>query len=176
MSELPTWRTLIKDRRQSWSAPWWSLWKTSGCSSSRMASTLLKKVMWFCCRNSCMFKWTRPCRSPAIMGRCLGRIRRKNTQLLVEQRVLTDINTIPILCFFFFTWAEVQDATQPASYTQGWHQIHDSQQTWSLLYQQAAWPGDAPGHRAEKNKHKYCAVKNHRWLFVWSRVEYNNVC
>lgn len=35
------------------------------------------------------------------MGRCLGRIRRKNTQLLVEQRVLTDINTIPILCFFF---------------------------------------------------------------------------
>lgn len=99
MSELPTWRTLMKDRRQSWSAPWWSLWKTSGCSSSRMASTLLKKVMWFCCRNSCMFKWMRPCRSPAIMGRCLGR---KNSQRLESTiRGLTDKNTVPILNFFF---------------------------------------------------------------------------
>lgn len=105
MSELPTWRTLIKDRRQSWSAPWWSLWKTSGCSSSRMASTLLKKVMWFCCRNSCMFKWMRPCRSPAIMGRCLRRIRRKTVslnQLLVEQRVSTSKNTLLHYDIFFF--------------------------------------------------------------------------
>lgn len=69
--EPPTWRTLMKDRRQSWSALWWSLWKTSGCSSSRMASTLLKKVMWFCCRNSCMFRCMRPCKRPAIIGRCL---------------------------------------------------------------------------------------------------------
>lgn len=69
--ELPTWRTFIKDKRQSWSALWWSLWKTSGCRSSRIASTLLKNVMWFCWRNSCMFRCMRPCRRPAIMGRCL---------------------------------------------------------------------------------------------------------
>lgn len=71
MCERPTWRTFMKERRQSWSALWWSLWKTSGCSSSKIASTLLKNVMWFCCRNSCMFRWMRPCKSPATMGRCL---------------------------------------------------------------------------------------------------------
>lgn len=89
MCALPTLRTFIKDRRQSWSAPWWSLWKTSGCSSSRMASALLKNVMWFCCRNSCMFKWMRPCKRPAIIGRCLGRgktVSRLN-QLLLKQKI-----------------------------------------------------------------------------------------
>lgn len=69
----PTCRTFINERRQSWSALWWSLWKTSGCSSSRMASTLLKNAMWFCCLNSCRFRWMRPCSRPAIMGRCLRR-------------------------------------------------------------------------------------------------------
>lgn len=74
-----TWRTFMKDRRQSWTALWWLLWKTSGCNSSKMASALLKNVMWFCCRNSCIFKWTRPCKRPAIMGKCLDL--KKNTSL-----------------------------------------------------------------------------------------------
>ena len=66
-----TWRTIMKESRQSCSALWWSLWNTSGCSSSRMASTLRKKARWFCCRNSWKLRWMRPCNSPATMGRCL---------------------------------------------------------------------------------------------------------
>lgn len=183
MCELPTWRTFIKDKRQSWSAPWWPLWKTSGCSSSRMASTLLKNVMWFCCRNSCMFKWMRPCKRPAIIGRCLGRGKTVSRlkQLLLEQKIKclqTKSKNTTLFFFFFFTWAKGQGATQPASYMQGWHQIHDFQQTWSLLHQQAVWPGDAPGRQAEKKNIKissYCAVKYHGEFIVLSGQKRNTI-
>lgn len=119
MCALPTWRTFIKDKRQSWSAPWWPLWKTSGCSSSRMASTLLKKVMWFCCRNSCMFKWMRPCKRPAIIGRCLGR--GKNSQQVeptpsgTENQVFAD-KIQKYYPFFFFFYLSKRTGCDTASF------------------------------------------------------------
>lgn len=151
--EPPTWRTFMKDRRQSWSALWWSLWKTSGCSSSRMASTLLKNVMWFCCRNSFMFRWMRPCKRPAIIGRCLKKSTKEKQSACWT---LSYGNRISGVCrskilLHFFTWAKGRGAIQPASYMQGWHQTHGPQQTLSLLHLRAVWPGDAPGHQAEKN-------------------------
>lgn len=156
MCERPTWRTFMKERRQSWSALWWSLWKTSGCSSSKIASTLLKNVMWFCCRNSCMFRWMRPCKRPATMGRCLKKRKRQNSQEVEPSPMATK----KILYFiYFFTWAKGPGATQPSSYMRGWHQTRGSRQTSSLLYQQAVWRGDAPGRRAERDtwkKHKIC--------------------
>lgn len=162
--EPPTWRTFIKDRRQSWSALWWSLWKTSGCRSSRIASTLLKNVIWFCCRNSCMFRWMRPCKRPAIIGRCLERKKEAESASCQHHQSQSSVCRLNLkILLHFFTWAKGQGATRPASYMQGWHQTHGPPQTLNLRYQQAVWPGDAPGHQARKI-HKtgiHCAVKYH---------------
>lgn len=145
----------MKERRQSWTAPWWSLWKTSGCSSSRIASTLLKKVKWFCCLNSRRFKWIRLCKRPAIIGRCLERGKEWQTGFrpLTRKKTVSGVNEITNR--IIFTWAKGQGETQPAYDKLGWRLMHDFQQTLNLLYQPAVWPDDVPGHQAEENTQRH---------------------
>lgn len=177
MCALPTWRTFIKDKRQSWSAPWWPLWKTSGCSSSRMASTLLKKVMWFCCRNSCMFKWMRPCKRPAIIGRCLGRgktVSRLN-QLLLEQKIkCLQTKSKNTTLFSFFFYLSKRTGCDTASF------LHARLASDTRLSADLESPTSASSVTRrctrtsswEKNIKisSYCAVKYHG---EWSKAEYN---
>lgn len=76
--DFPTSSRRMKDSRQSQSAAWCSFWKTCGWSSSRIPRTWMKKVKWFCCLNSWKLRWTRPCSSAAIIGKCLKHQTRKS--------------------------------------------------------------------------------------------------